>query len=208
MATIESAPNKPKWLGWMSKALLFIVSLLVFMEGGARIALSLNPLRRRITGFDDSSYRLQWVRLHRIHEEWTGAFSVYHPVRGWALRANIKDMHVVDGTILNSNSKGIRGKTEYEYQRTPGKQRIVVLGDSFTFGAEVAGAGQLRKGDTLQELHAAPGMEVDLPHGFKQPPAPGSRAEEAPESGHSVQRADSEFAPSERVCGTDGQRLG
>lgn len=138
MPEIDPFPTKSKWQGRLSKALLFVISLLVFMECGARIALWINPVRRRITGFDDSSYRLQWIRLHRVHEEWTGAFSIYHPTRGWALRPNIKDMHAPDGTILNTNSKGVRGKTEYEYKRTPGKQRIIVLGDSFTFGAEVA----------------------------------------------------------------------
>jgi GDSL-like Lipase/Acylhydrolase family len=47
-------------------------------------------------------------------------------------------MSVFDGKVLNSNSKGLRGKTEYAYQRTPGKRRILVLGDSFTFGEEVS----------------------------------------------------------------------
>jgi hypothetical protein len=47
-------------------------------------------------------------------------------------------MRVFDGTIVSSNSKGLRGNTEYEYPRTAGKQRIVVLGDSFTFGSEVS----------------------------------------------------------------------
>jgi hypothetical protein len=49
-------------------------------------------------------------------------------------------MRVFDGTILSSNSNGLRGNTEYEYRRTAGKQRIVVLGDSFTFGSEVSDA--------------------------------------------------------------------
>lgn len=138
MLATEPVPKKPRRQSWIAETLLLVVSLFVFMEGGSRLALSTNPLRRRITGFDDSSYRLQWIRLHRIHQEWTGVFSVYHPIRGWALGANIRDLHDFDGTILNTNSKGIRGKTEYEYQRTPGRQRIVVLGDSFTFGAEVA----------------------------------------------------------------------
>jgi len=137
MHTIETAKSKPKSGGWISKALLFVITLLVFMEGGTRLVLSINPLRRRVTGFDDSSYRLQWVRLHREHREQTGPHAVYDPTRGWALKPGITNMRVFDGTVLNSNSKGLRGKTEFEYQRTPGKQRIVVLGDSFTFGAEV-----------------------------------------------------------------------
>jgi hypothetical protein len=138
MPASESIPAKSKWQGWLSKALLFIVSLLVFMEGGARIALWINPVRRRITGFDDSSYRLQWVRLHQIHQEWTGQYAIYHPTLGWTLKSNIKGMSVFSGKILNSNSKGFRGKEEYEYRRTIGKQRIIVLGDSFTFGEEVS----------------------------------------------------------------------
>jgi hypothetical protein len=138
MRAVEPVTKKPKSGGWIPKTLLFVITLLVFMEGGTRLVLSINPLRRRITGFDDSSYRLQWVRLHQEHREQTGPHAIYHPTRGWALRPDITNMRVFDGTILNSNSKGLRGKTEYEYRRTPGKQRIVVLGDSFTFGAEVS----------------------------------------------------------------------
>ena len=100
--------------------------------------LSINLLRRRVTGFDDASYRLQWIKLHGEHKDWTGPFAVYDPTRGWALKSGIQDMRVFDGTILNTNSRGLRGKLEYNYERTPGKPRIVVLGDSFTFGAEVA----------------------------------------------------------------------
>ncbi len=47
-------------------------------------------------------------------------------------------MRVFDGKVLNTNSKGLRGNTEYDYQRIPGKHRVVVLGDSFTFGTEVS----------------------------------------------------------------------
>lgn len=136
MNAAESASKKT--LSWIPKVLLVFISLTIFMEGGARLALSVGPLRRRITGFDDSSYRLRWVKLHQIHQEWTGQYATYHPTRGWTLKPDIKDLPVFDGKILNSNSKGVRGKTEYEYQRTPGKRRIVVLGDSFTFGEEVS----------------------------------------------------------------------
>jgi len=107
------------------------------LEGGSRLVLSINPLRRRVTGFDDASYRLQWIRLHREHQDWTGPFAIYHPTRGWALKSGIRDMKVFDGTILNTNSKGVRGKSDYNYERTLGTQRILLLGDSFTFGAEV-----------------------------------------------------------------------
>ncbi|HXM20924.1 MAG TPA: GDSL-type esterase/lipase family protein [Terriglobales bacterium] len=135
---LAPARKSAKWRSWTAKVLLLVFSLTFCLEFGTRIALSIGPVRRRMTGFDNSSYRLQWIGLHRIHREWTGEYAVYHPTRGWALKPDIKSMSVFDGKVLNSNSKGLRGKAEYAYQRTPGTRRIVVLGDSFTFGEEVS----------------------------------------------------------------------
>ena len=134
----EPGTRKPERHAWIAKVLILVLSLLVCMEGGSRLVLSINPLRRRATGFDDASYRLQWIRLRQEQRDWTGPFAVYHSTRGWALKSGIQDMRVFDGTILNTNSKGVRGKTEYNYERSPGRPRILMLGDSFTFGAEVA----------------------------------------------------------------------
>jgi hypothetical protein len=135
---IAPAQKATQWRSWVAKVLLLVLSLACCLEFGTRVALSIGPVRRRMTGFDNSSYRLQWIGLHRMHLEWTGEYATYHPTRGWALKADVKNMSVFDGKVLNSNSKGLRGKTVYPYQRTPGKRRIVVLGDSFTFGTEVS----------------------------------------------------------------------
>jgi hypothetical protein len=45
---------------------------------------------------------------------------------------------VFDNKILNTNSRGIRGKTEFSYEKNPHKTRVLILGDSFTFGEEVS----------------------------------------------------------------------
>jgi hypothetical protein len=147
---MKPVTSKSEWKNWIARFLILFLSLAVCMEGGARLALSIGRIRDRITGFDNSSYRLQWISLHRssmttslisrdwFHREWTGKYAVYHPTRGWALTPSIRNMSVFDGKILNSNSRGLRGPTEYKYERTPGKHRVVVLGDSFTFGAEVS----------------------------------------------------------------------
>lgn len=66
---MEPIRNKPKWKDWIATALLFVISLGLFMEGGARLSLSVGRLRHRILGYDSSSYRLQWIGLHRIHLE-------------------------------------------------------------------------------------------------------------------------------------------
>jgi GDSL-like lipase/acylhydrolase family protein len=137
MGATRTSSKGAKRQAWIGKILILIFSVLACTEGGSRLVLLINPLRRRVTGFDDASYRLQWIRLHREHKDWTGPFAIYHPTRGWALKSGIQDMKVFDGTELNTNTRGLRGKLEYNYERTPGKSRIVVLGDSFTFGAEV-----------------------------------------------------------------------
>ena len=96
-------------------------------------------VRRAVLGDDNSSWRLFWVVLHRQHEEWTGKYATFHPTRGWAVMPDVKNMTpFAKGKFVNTNSKGLRGATEYPYARTPGKQRILVLGDSFTFGTDVS----------------------------------------------------------------------
>jgi hypothetical protein len=135
---VQAIQETAKPSRWVSKLLLCVITFAVFLEGGSRLVLSITRLRQRVTGFDDSSYRLQWIRLHRIHQEWTGRYAIYHPTRGWTLKPDIKELPVFGKKILNSNSKGLRGKAEYQYERAAGEQRIVVLGDSFTFGEEVS----------------------------------------------------------------------
>jgi hypothetical protein len=130
--------EKPKGRVWVAKVLVLVISLLVCMEGGSRLILSISPLRRQVTGFDDASWRQNWVRQRKAHKEINGEYAAYHPTRGWALRPGIEDMRVFEGKILNTNSHGLRGKAEYNYQRTEGKQRILILGDSFTFGTGVS----------------------------------------------------------------------
>src|SRR5271157_3292138 len=152
MHAIEPVTNKPlepgatksKPLGWPVKLLISVVWLVLLLEIAPRLFLATNLLihqrvRRAVLGDDNSSWRLYWVFLHRIHEEWTGKYSTYHPTRGWAVMPDIKNMTPFGkGKFVNTNSKGLRGNTEYEYARTPGKQRILVLGDSFTFGTDVS----------------------------------------------------------------------
>jgi hypothetical protein len=65
-------------------------------------------------------------------------FDKFDPTKGWITRSNIKNMTVFKNKILNTNSKGLRGKTEYTYEKQKDKVRILIFGDSFTFGDEVS----------------------------------------------------------------------
>lgn len=140
----EAAPDRSKRLGWPAKLLISAVWLVAILEIAPRLFLATNltahqRIRRAVLGDDNSSWRLFWIILRRQHQEWTGKYATYHPTRGWAVIPDVKNMTPFGkGKFVNTNSNGLRGTTEYPYARTPGKQRVLVLGDSFTFGTDVS----------------------------------------------------------------------
>src|SRR5713101_2604667 len=133
----DHSPKKARWRRLLS-VLAYVIYFLAFLEVASRLFISIDPLFLRISRWSDYTFRISWVKRHGGPEEKRYSFDVYHPTRGWALKAGIKDMRVFEGEVLNSNSRGVRGRSEYAYDRQPGKRRIVVLGDSFTFGEEVS----------------------------------------------------------------------
>jgi hypothetical protein len=70
----------------------------------------------------------------------TVAYSIdlYDPSKGWTPKPNLIDVKVFNDKILNTNAKGLRGKKDFPYSKTKDKLRILILGDSFTFGDEVS----------------------------------------------------------------------
>jgi hypothetical protein len=118
--------------------LVYVAGVLLFFEGVARIFLSSGFILEKIKGEDAATRRIIWVREHQGKTPNPQAFDMYDPKRGWALRPNIRNGVLPDGQILNSDAKGIRGKDEYKYGRPQNTMRILVLGDSFTFGEEVS----------------------------------------------------------------------
>lgn len=121
--------------------LLFFLMLMT-LEIFVRVVLANNALFYRlhgpIQGLDDASQRIQWVRAHRHGPVVVHGFNQYDRDLGWGVRAGLRDYKDEDGSILNTNSRGLRGRQDFPYERVPGKARVVMLGDSFTFGDEVS----------------------------------------------------------------------
>jgi hypothetical protein len=121
---------------------LFLVLFVFFSaELLSRLIININPYYERyIKNISDSGMRLECIRKCNVRSKRSSFEScfVYHPTRGWALRPSIKNKIFFDNKILNTNSKGVRGKIEYSYKKDPKRTRILVLGDSFTFGEEVS----------------------------------------------------------------------
>jgi hypothetical protein len=137
--------------------LAYLLVLALFCEGVARIALSNDAFLERVFANDDPSWRLRWAKRHRKLGRIYYEFDEWSPTRGWALKANVRNVPVAGGgKVLSSNSKGLRGPREYTYEKPAGVTRIVVLGDSFTFGEDVG--DDETYSHRLEEM--LPGVEV------------------------------------------------
>jgi hypothetical protein len=134
-----------KNLNILYKVLLVLICWFFALELFSRAVIKI-PLfyHHYIKNVSDAGFRLQWIKWHDYKHDkndpsvlWT--WNVYSPTRGWAVKPNITNKTVFDHKkILNTNSKGIRGKVEYNYEKNPHKTRILILGDSYTFGEGVS----------------------------------------------------------------------
>lgn len=119
--------------------LIYIVFLFGLFEGLARLTYSNPKISGRLWVNENLSWRRSWVQRHQnTGKEIYYTFDTYDPLKGWLSKPNLRDMKVFKNKVLNTNSKGIRGKTEYSYSKDQDKIRILVIGDSYTFGEEVS----------------------------------------------------------------------
>lgn len=117
----------------------YIIFLAVLFEGSARLAFLIPQISQGLQADEEYTWRRNWVQRHQdsgmnIYYK----FDVHDPSKGWSSKPNIRDMKVFNNKILNTNSKGFRGKKDYPYIKSKDKLRILILGDSFTFGDEVS----------------------------------------------------------------------
>ncbi len=101
------------------RSVLFILCSLLLAEAAARALLWVGPLFRSAQGTDASSQRIAWVKRHTRNQTFIYAYDIYDPLRGWAVKPELHDLVWLSNQsmIVNSNSRGIRGKTEYSYAR-------------------------------------------------------------------------------------------
>jgi len=111
---------------------------LLFVEVMLRIGFSNATVLSHLGQERDAFFRLWWVQRHRDDTPIRYRFDVYSPTRGWVIKPNLHDMPVFHEKILNSNARGLRGRTDYSYDKPAARRRVVVLGDSWTFGEQVS----------------------------------------------------------------------
>ena len=124
------------WIRRWAPPVLYVLTVVALFEGMARFALSVDAFRSRVLGNDGSSFRLAWIQRGHVPGL---AYSIdtFHPTRGWALTPFLHERDAFGSKLLTTNSQGIRGAGDSD-DEIPHRYRILVFGDSFTFGEEVA----------------------------------------------------------------------
>lgn len=112
--------------------------LLLLLEGFFRLAFLFPPIAERMLANESYSWRRLWVSRHRGQPALLDSFDRYDPTKGWITKPDLRDVRLPGDKILNTNSTGQRGTRDFAFEKTPGVPRIVVLGDSFTFGEEAS----------------------------------------------------------------------
>jgi hypothetical protein len=118
---------------------IYLFFLIVLFEGSARLALSHPEVSSLLVVNDDLSWRREWVSRHKDRgTEIYYKFDIHDTTKGWLSKPNLRNMRVFDDKVLNTNSRGFRGEKDYLYVKDRQQLRIIILGDSFTFGDEVS----------------------------------------------------------------------
>jgi uncharacterized MnhB-related membrane protein len=120
------------------KLLIFGSCIILFLsfELAARFVLLKTPFLNRQTLRSNSWYRLELIKRWQSEKKRLLAqdsYFKYDKLKGWALKPSLKESALTGGVTLYTNSKGIRGKAEYDYTKPAYKTRILALGGSSTF---------------------------------------------------------------------------
>lgn len=111
--------------------LLYLLYLAVVFEAVSRV-MFLFPVFR--ANPYSSGSRMGWIAAHRKPHPVDRVYNEHDPLLGWKPKAGMRGAPAFAGKSVSIDSKGLRGTREYAYERTPGVPRVLLAGDSFTFG--------------------------------------------------------------------------
>lgn len=134
MNTSSARTNIPRIIGLV---LLYLLYFLLFSELIARFVLGNERIFSTLRTNNDNWWRLQWVKNYKTERPFELSHDIFDPLLGWRTKANIVDGKTGDAK-LTTNVKGIRSLKDYAYDKPAGMTRILLLGDSFTFGENVS----------------------------------------------------------------------
>lgn len=111
----------------------------MLVELFARAVFLIPALSGRVAVPDQLGWRRKWVAQHAADRSANPyGFDRYDASTGWRPKSNIRNMRVFGDKLLNTNQEGFRGTRDFSLRRDTTKTRILLLGDSFTFGEDVS----------------------------------------------------------------------
>ena len=135
--------------------LLYAAYLFLCAELLAKGLLLLPRVRAALPPDEEAAWRIRWVNRYLWERRPVFyRFDTYDRAKGWGLRPGRWDFA---GGTVSANSRGIRARVEYPPGRRPGLRRVVVVGDSFTFGE---GVGDEETYPARLQARLGPGVEV------------------------------------------------
>ncbi len=86
---------------------------------------------------NESMWRGRWIaqRQDRQGKPFTGS-DEYHPTFGWKPQTNLDKARLEGLAPVSTNSRGWRNPRDFPFAKPPGVKRVVVVGDSFTYGEQ------------------------------------------------------------------------
>jgi hypothetical protein len=125
-------------------ALIYSVALL---ELAARVAFALSD--RGVVSLwaeTDEMWQRSWFDRHHGKPEIYYQVHEFDDTKGWRTKSHLREVRAwglpgvrpMDDAVLSTNALGFRGTVDPQLPKNPQRTRILVLGDSFTFGDEVS----------------------------------------------------------------------
>ena len=105
------------------------VGLRLFYRGGVPTSVTASAT--------SEAWKKDWIERHRQSgTQGNASIDQYHPLFGWSIKPNLNRYQSAGHPPVTSNAQGWRAERDYVYERRAGVARLVVLGDSFTFGEQ------------------------------------------------------------------------
>ena len=117
----------------------FVFYTLIVFEVFSRIAFAIPYTSKRLSSyFEEGFWRRRWIENKKKQKDFSYSFDQFDPSTGWFSKPNLRDVTLWENKRLNTNHRGIRGTIDFQYEKPKDKIRILILGDSFTFGEGVS----------------------------------------------------------------------
>jgi len=117
--------------------LVYALGAVLFLEGVARGILASESLSGAAAARSSAGWRLAWLDRQQPDVPIYHSFDAFDPMLGWVSKPNVDGADTFGPGSVHTNSAGLRGQLEVPVDKTGDRPRVLIIGDSFTFGDEV-----------------------------------------------------------------------